>query len=201
MKRWFVISIIIAILLSIIVALGIYWYNKKGEDQVEKYMGQVEKEIKEKEEAQNKLESNRIDILAVNGEEEKTTPNTEIKKGIYYIKCGHTITEKEKIEIDLVNLKQEEFAKKKVGWKVINFSSQKIELYKEEEGICKEHYILREKDGFIAIYQLDEKEKETLVEMTSIVTQYLPEMDKERLQEGIRANGKVALNRILEDYE
>ena len=74
-------------------------------------------------------------------------------------------------------------------------------MYKEEEGICKEHYILRDYNGYIAIYRLESDGKETLQEITGIVTSYLPEIDIERLNIGIRVNGKQELHSSLEDYE
>lgn len=44
-------------------------------------------------------------------------------------------------------------------------------------------------------------EKETLKEMTHIVTSYLPETDLAKLKEGIQVVGKEELNSTIEDYE
>ena len=61
--------------------------------------------------------------------------------------------------------------------------------------------MIREKDGYIAIYQIGEDGTETLKEMTGIVTNYLPETDILRLEEGIKVVGKEELNATIEDYE
>ena len=61
--------------------------------------------------------------------------------------------------------------------------------------------MLREKNGYLAIYTIDLFGNETLKEMTQIVTSYLPETDIMRLKEGIQVNGKEELNATLEDYE
>lgn len=86
-------------------------------------------------------------------------------------------------------------------WEVKGFSPNEIVLYRQLDGICREHYLIKELDGVIAIYVLDENESATLQEKTSIATQYLTESDLENIKQGIRANGKEELNSILEDYE
>ena len=62
-------------------------------------------------------------------------------------------------------------------------------------------YIIKEYKGNIAIYVLDENGKENLRETTSIITKYLPEIDRQKLEIGIRVTGKEELNKVLEDYE
>ena len=62
-------------------------------------------------------------------------------------------------------------------------------------------YIIREKNGYIAIYQVNEEGKELLREITQISTNYLPEIDKKKLKDGIKAIGREELNSIIEDYE
>ena len=61
--------------------------------------------------------------------------------------------------------------------------------------------VLRELDDTVAIYTIDEKGEEKLHEITAISTQYLPNEDLKRLENGIKAIGKEALNSVLEDYE
>ena len=87
------------------------------------------------------------------------------------------------------------------NWKLQGFSPNEVVLYREIDGICNEHYILKELDGVIAIYVLDENEVESLQEKTGISTGYLPEADREELKQGIKATGREELNNLLEDYE
>ena len=86
-------------------------------------------------------------------------------------------------------------------WKIEEFSKDKVVFYKEMEGICNEHYVLRDVDGYVTIYSLNENNVESLVEITDIVTVYLTDEDKELLKEGIRVIGKDNLNAAIEDYE
>lgn len=62
-------------------------------------------------------------------------------------------------------------------------------------------YIVKEKDGFIAIYTVDDNGKEILKEKTKISTEYLTQTDLIKIKDGIRANGREELNAVLEDFE
>ena len=62
-------------------------------------------------------------------------------------------------------------------------------------------YILREKDGFINIYYINENEEEILYRVTDISTSYLGEEDIKELKEGIEVKGLQNLNQLLEDFE
>ena len=63
------------------------------------------------------------------------------------------------------------------------------------------HYILREKDGFINIYYINENEEEILYKVTDVSTSYLGEEDIKELKEGIEVVGLQNLNQMLEDFE
>ena len=101
----------------------------------------------------------------------------------------------------MVNMNEKEIAKELPDWEIKGFSPSEIVIFKEIEGICDEHFVLREKNGNIAIYRIDENNNEILSEMTEISTEYLTENDLAKLEQGIRAIGREELNSVLEDYE
>lgn len=68
-------------------------------------------------------------------------------------------------------------------------------------GLCDEHYIVKENNGFISIYTVDKEGIHKLKENTEISTMYLPEQDLENLKVGINIVGKMNLYGFLEDYE
>ena len=74
-------------------------------------------------------------------------------------------------------------------------------MFKYEKGFCNEHYVLREEDGIIVVYNIDENGKETLKEKTSVETRYLPQIDLIAMKNGIYIFGNEELYRALEDYE
>ena len=86
-------------------------------------------------------------------------------------------------------------------WKIEGYSPSEIVIYKEYDGICDEHYIVKEHNGVLGIYRLNTNEDEVFVKDTEIQTQYLPEIDILKLKEGIVAIGQAELNSVLEDFE
>lgn len=148
----------------------------------------------------NKNIENQI-VVETSSNEEKTSPNATITFETYFNKCGHSYINKEKIKNDEVNKTKEEFEKLYTKWQIKEFNSGDIKLYREENGICDNHYMIREKDGHITIFSIDKDGNEKLKKETDITTQYLPERDNELLQNGIKVNSEKELEEVLSDYE
>lgn len=194
MKKWFIIGLVGTVLFAVIVTIAVQIVI---EENTQKQIYQQKAQIEEKEED---ITVNEVEMTSTIGEDQ-ISPNAVIYFKTYYTECKHTTTETIDIPQELVNKTREEVAEKYKDWDIGEFTNQEITLYCEVEGICPEHYIIREKDGYIAIYQIGENGKETLKEMTGIVINYLPETDVLRLQEGIKVVGKEELNATIEDYE
>lgn len=170
---------------------------------IDVFLGRRTSKIEPKVETQLvSLEKNmQNEIISTSNQEVKTSPNAIFIFKTYYKECEHITNEKVEIPKNFVNQTQEEIKKAYEGWRIEEFNSQQVVFYMEKQGICNEHYIIRENNGYVAIYSVDAFGKETLKETTEIVTAYLPETDKNRLKEGIKVNGKEELNAALEDYE
>ena len=149
----------------------------------------------------NEIREENKTLIANANDEVKTTPNTEIVFEIYYNKCGHTSVKKVFVSEEDVNKNEEQIAQKYKEWKIRSFTKDMIELYKEENKMCDNHYIVKDNEGKIAIYKIEENDNETLIEDTEISTKYLPQEDLELLKKGIRANNNNKLQEILSDYE
>ena len=134
-------------------------------------------------------------------EEEKTTPNTLMIYKTYYTKCKHYIQQYEDIDASLVNLTEKELKEKCRGWNIDKFTIEEIELSKEEEGFCDEHYKLKLQNNVIVIYKVNENGLETEYEQTGITTEYLTGQDILQLTNGILIYGKENLTSTIEDYE
>jgi hypothetical protein len=149
------------------------------------------------------MQEQNVEILSIETSniEEKTTPNTLITYKIYYTKCKHYIQEYKEIDVSFVNLTEKEFAEKNRGWDIDKFSSEEIEMSKEEEAFCNQHYKLKLENESIVIYNIDENGKENEYEHTGITTEYLTEQDILKLKTGIYVFGKENLTSTMEDFE
>lgn len=190
-------GIILVLIFIVCIGMGIYIYkineisNTKLKNVTEVAQDKITDECTEEAE----------ELAAVNSIEKKVSANAIFIMYREYKKCGHTTKKYETAPQFTVNLNQEELQKMYENWEIKSFSNNEIVMKKTEEGICDEHFVLRDEEGQIAIYQLDENNGEKIIERTGIIVRYLPEEDKENIENGIYVNGNEALNRLLENFE
>lgn len=187
---WIIIGICAIVVLGIIVGIFVGKNSTKDEQKVETKLVSTEQNIQ-----------NGIELISTSYAEVKASPNCLFEFKTYYKGCKHTTTKRENIPEELVNKTEIEMQDRYKDYKIEEFTANNIVLYQEKEGICDEHYLLKENNGYIAIYKIDNTGKEILKENTQIVTTYLPETDKQNLKNGIKIIGKENLSLTLEDYE
>lgn len=140
-------------------------------------------------------------IVNANSKEEKITPNTKLVLRKYYEECRHSINEYVEMPSELINMTKDELQEQYKDWNINSFSEKEVILIKIVNDFCNEHFILKELDGYIAIYKIDKNGKETLKEKTTISTKYLTETDKEHLKNEVKIFGIENLNKYIEDFE
>ena len=175
-----IISLILAFIVSYYIGVIISDYNSSKE------LSEVEK-IEE--------------VEIANSDEEKISPNAILILKKYYMECSHTQEETKTMPDKLVNMSKKDLEEEYEGWQLEKFSKNQVILIKNQSGICGEHYEVKEKDGYIVVYKLDEKGEENLYMTTTITIEYLPETDKHALKKGIYLYGNQELNEILQDFE
>ena len=194
MSKKYIIALLVIITIIAGIIVGVFIANKNKtsnlEPETQTQLARVGRNIQ-----------NEIQIIETASTQIKTSPNCLFVFQTYYKNCKHTITEKIDIPKECVNQTEEELQEKYKDFKIKEFTSTEVTFYKEKEGICDEHYIIKDNNGYVAIYRVDSFGKETLKETTEIVTSYLPETDRAKLKEGIQAIGKEELNARIEDYE
>lgn len=202
MNKKFLLSLIITsiVILSIFIGYYIFKINnisipKNSDNYKELSFELIEDECTEF------AENYGLGLLPTNASEEKITPNTALTFKTHYKQCNHTLNEYSVIPEEIINMNKEEIEQYFKDWEVKEFSTKSVVLFKEQEGICNEHFLLKEKDGYIAIYILDENNKETFNRLTEISIDCLTDTDIRTISNGIRANGREELNSILEDFE
>lgn len=189
---------IIVVITGIITAVVIYNSNK-GEE-TKNIIGKVEEENISNNTTINEVNTQNK-VIQTTSEEEKISPKARITFQTKYKDCGHVSEKYIEVPSELVNKTEAELQEKYSDWNIEKFSETEIVLSKEEEGNCGEHYIARETDGFLTIYEVLEDGTEKEYEKTDISTEYLTETDKINLENGIEVNGKQNLNQFIEDFE
>lgn len=196
MKKVWIIIIISIVLLIIGGVTGIYIYNinntlNQNSIKAKELADELKRKMIEEEEQTVSTSSNTI----------KVSPNSIVQKNTVYKICNHIVQETEIIPEELTNKEQKDIEQYYKDWQIKEFGSSEVILYNEKNEYCDRHYILKENDGVIAIYKVNQDNKEIFKENTQIQVQYLPEVDLINLKKGIYAIGEQELNSILEDFE
>ena len=205
MKKTFTIICIILIILTGII-FGIIIFNRKDKTETNKGIEEAQETQKISKEITDEcvdeyVELSQVQEVEATSSEEKISPNCKLILKRYYKECEHLINEYIDVPESLVNKTRKEFEEQYKNWEIDKFTSTEIIIYREFESNCGQHYVLRNNEGKISIYKIDDNNEEKLLENTEISVEYLTEKDKVEIQNGIRVNGKEELNKRLEDFE
>lgn len=157
-----------------------------------------------------KINEGAIDEIAQNGEKginetlKEVNEESEIVFNTHYLKTGKIDTRKIKIPITVVGASLNEFKSyvesNYSDWKIKSISTRSASLFKQVDGYNPNYFIIQNKDGYIAVYKINEAGEKELYEVTDISISTLSEMDKKKLDEGIIAKSLEELYKIIEDY-
>ena len=196
MKKSWIIIVISIVLLILGILLGIYDYQKaRAKDS------NIPQNIQLAEKGEYINEEKKQNLVETLSTEEKVSPNCSIVQKEYFKGCDHLIRTVKEVPEECINNTKEQIEKRYKEWKIEEFSSNQITIYQEKEGFCGQHYKIKEHEGTIRIYRVDETGKETLDQDTEIQTMYLPEEDLEKLRQGIEVIGNTELYSTIEDFE
>ena len=196
-----VIIIMIAVIISISAIFTAYALFNPDEKQevVEEEQAQVEEEILD--ECTEEYEAMQTEATNADKNQERTSPNCVLTTKTYFNTCKHIISEYSNLPENEVNMTEKQIQEKYPDYIITTFSNNEVVLYQEKEGECGEHYLVKDNNGIVTIYNILENGELEVKEETSISTEYLPETDKSNMKNGIKVNGKQELNRLLEDFE
>lgn len=198
---------IIVTLLAIMVMLGaiftaIMIVSPKDKEEVPNMETKIAEEEEILDECTDEYEGMELEkTIRANTEQEKTSPNCSLTIKTHFIQCGHTKSEYTNLPQDLVNLNKEQIQEKYPEAQVESFASNEVVIYQEKEGSCGEHYMVKDKEGQVTVYEILSNGEQKELEVTGITTEYLPETDKINMKKGIQVNGKQELNQLIEDFE
>lgn len=148
------------------------------------------------------INENVVKEIPTTAEEEKISINTEIIEQVYYNECNHMIETTIKDTTSYVNLTKERLQLKYPKWQIKEFNKDKVVLYMEEDDFCNEHFLVKDVDGYVTIYTLNNSGNILeILKTTDIATDYLTSTDKASLEKGITVYTKQNLNKLIEDFE
>ena len=204
-KSWIIILAIAVIIIGIISGIAISQKNKKEIEEkniIKNEINEVSEIVTDEctEEWEYLQEQARLELEA-NSSEEKISPNCLLILKRYYSECEHTINEYISIPLSLVNKGQKDLEEEYKNWNIEKYSSTEIVLDREFESTCGQHFVLRNDEGKITVFLINENQEETVYLKTEIAVDYLTETDKIEIEKGIRVNGTEELNQIIEDFE
>lgn len=200
MNKLIVVMIAIIVVIAAMFTAMIIFTPNRDENIEDKVTQVAEEEIlddctDEYEEIENE------NTIKANTQEEKTSPNCALITKTYFLGCKHTKSEYTNLPEVHINLIKEQLQEKYPEYQIQNFASNEVVLYQEKQGTCGEHYMIKDKEGQVTIYQILEDGTQKEIEVTGITTEYLPETDKINMKNGIQVNGKQELNQLIEDFE
>ena len=140
---------IIVAVIAILVVIGTIFTAmtiKAEEEQSQKQEERIIVSEKVTDECTEEYEKSMIDeeVTEASSSDEKLSANSAMILKKYFVVCEHTINEYAEIPPELVNLTQEEIIKQFPEWELIGFTPNEVVLFKEINGQCGEHFILRE---------------------------------------------------------
>lgn len=174
------------------------------------YIKGIEKDKKERpikavqyspttEKSEIKEETHPINVSGNRPETEMIQPNAILSMEKHYSVCNHTIKSESVVPSDLVNLTKKQLASAYSEWQIKDFSPKKIIMTQTINSKCQNHFVLKIKDGFVAVFYEKPINGVSLKELTPLPASSLPEKERKKLEEGITLESLDELSQVLED--
>lgn len=189
--------------------VGMRYDENRKKQEIEQKQNNVQNstEISEKvtdectDEWEQLQEESKLEILQANSGDIKVSPNCDFILKTYYKGCKHISQEYVQLPESIINKTEDEVKALYAEWQIETFTANQVVLYRELDGECNEHYILKEQDGKITVYTVDENGEEIEFMKTDVAVEYLTETDKIHLADGWKVYGRESLNQVIEDFE
>lgn len=206
-------NVMIFCLAVILFSVGIILGAELNSVGMEKELAQEKKKldsmqdivVKNVQASQNSSESEENDLKgdaqAVTATPKKISPYATLKIEKFFKGCGHTTINTMEIPKELVNMTEEELQAKYEKWEIRKFEEREIELYREIDANCSDHFVVKEENGKVVVYTQISNNNMQLKEETDIDFESLREEDKELIREGIEIYGQEDLSSFMEDFE
>ncbi|MBS3995324.1 MAG: hypothetical protein KGZ33_05965 [Alkaliphilus sp.] len=132
------------------------------------------------------------------------TNNTKLILKTYYEKTRDTIIQERELPVMLIGKTLDELEDYLLGnyggWTIREINKDQVELYQVSNQISPNYYVIKDYNGYITIFQVDEDGNMKLINQTEIPVNSLSDVDMLKIQEGIVVKGLDGIHQLLEDY-
>ena len=195
-------SFMVGVIFMMGLSIGVYYgMSTQKEEKVEekKPMDSVQDiVIKNVQSENNTLIPEEIEVVS---NIERISPYAKMIIEKKYTKCGHTTVNILDVPKELINLSEEELKEKYSGWEVREFTPTEFTLYRLIDANCEDHFVIKENEGYVAVYNEVTEDVENLIKKTDILVEDLREEDKNDLEEGIKVFGQDRLDIVISNWE
>jgi hypothetical protein len=148
---------------------------------------------------ENKNSAPNKDVAGSRPENNVISPGAKISMEKHYLNCGHAITNEINAPANIVNLTEQQLKLAYTGWVIQKFTPLEVVISQDVNSKCPYHYILKEKDGYVAVYYQTPINSISLKEVTPILVSNLKSEDQENIKAGIKIESQQDLAQRLED--
>lgn len=131
----------------------------------------------------------------------RITPSTKLVYEYYYEEDGQVKVEEEVPPYFLIDMTRKDLEENYPDWQLKSFSQAEVVMRKNISGKSKERYIIKEYDGYVAVFFEEPVDGVSLRELTDTPVSSLSPEEQDKLRTGINVIGEEALISALEDYE
>lgn len=129
---------------------------------------------------------------------ENTINENTILEFVYNYSDGFSETKQDLPQQFMVGWDREQVEKAYSQWEMTEFSKDKVIFNKSVDSTSSQHYILKEDEGYIAVFYRD---SDILKEVTSTPISSLSVEDRKLFEKGVSVDGDVNLIKYLESLE
>lgn len=130
----------------------------------------------------------------------RITASTKMVYEYHYLRDGLTDRIVDTPPYFLLDYTEDALKEAFVDWLVLSFDDREVIMRKEVDSYSNQYYVVREYEGYVAVFYTTEQNGTFLKEITDSLVSVLPEDERAKLKTGINVTGNDALNRLLEDY-
>lgn len=130
----------------------------------------------------------------------KIIPSTKMTYKYFYTEDNITQVVEDVPAYFLINLTREDMEENFSEWHIEEFSSQEVVLKKTIDAQSTQHYIIKDYDGYLAIYYNTKELENILKDITDIPLESLSEDEQESIIKGLEIDGEENLIKLLENY-